>query len=416
MTDTEPEQVVENFFRHESAKLIAVLTRKFGFSLLDVVEDMVQEALCQALHTWKINGPPDNPAAWLHRVASNRILDALRRESKSQPLGEDDLPSHEQTSLTFEIDELNDSLLRMIFACCQPSLDRKSQLALTLKVLCGLGDKEIARGLLMNPSAVKKRVTRAKRFLQLNRVTMELPAPAQMSMRLDAVHEVLYLLFNEGYSTTRGDLPMRIDLCEEAARLCHLLCTSKVGQPTTFALMALMLFHAARFKSRINPSGQSILLEDQDRALWDRRMIAVADDWLTRSARGDQVSRFHLEAGIAKLHCMAPSIEKTKWQGIVDHYDFLIQNYDSPIYRLNRAIAVGQTGQLDRAIETIQAIRSDSAFNNYPLIDCALAKLQLQAGQATAAIENWERALDGEESSVNRELIQSKIELAKRSI
>ena len=406
----EPEELVENFFRLESASLVAVLTRAFGFPLIDVVEDMVQQAMLEALRVWRINGVPDNPAGWLHRVARNKIIDVLRHDRKRDRNSVEalavELPGDQ--FMLFDSDELQDSLLRMIFACCHPTLDRQSQLALTLKVLCGLGDQEIGRGLLISASAAKKRVTRAKQHLQLNQFSLDLPVPEKLMQRLETVHEVLYLMFNEGYSATRGDLPVRIDLCEEAVRLCHLLCESDLGLPTTRALLALMLFHAARFESRLNDSGSHVLLADQDRSLWDRDMMRVAEYWLVRSAEGG-VSRFHLEAGIARIHCNATSIAETDWDGIVRHYDALLKFDNSPIYTLNRAVALGQLGRVEEGISALRSIERNQSLKRYPLFHCAMADLLVQSNRPDQAIEHWQLALNNIHASHDKKLIEARI-------
>lgn len=406
----EPRKLVEHFFRHESANLIAVLTRAFGFALMDVVEDMVQESMLQALRTWRLKGIPDNPAGWIHRVARNRIIDALRRER-----GVDDadqiltqLPSHRQELIRFHPADLNDSLLRMIIACCHPALERASQLALTLKVACGLGDHEIARGLLMKPEAVRKRVNRAKRFLRLNQVSLELPAADQLASRLDSVHEVLYLLFSEGHSATRGDQPVSIDLCEEAARLCHLLCESEVGLPSSYGLLALMLFHAARLESRTDEAGKVILLGEQDRSCWDQDIMRVAEYWLVRSASGE-VSRYQIEARIAQLHCQAASVDQTDWNQIVKLYDLLEAQFSSPVIRLNRALALGQLGRHAAARKQLEQLCQEKSLASYPLLYCALADTCQQLGHVSKAIETWNCALPLISSSHDRELVEQKI-------
>lgn len=413
----EPEQLVEHFFRHESANLIALLTRGFGFALIDVVEDMVQEAMLVALRSWRINGIPANPAGWLHRVAKNRVIDTLRRSRVSAAHAEDSLAALEPIVITFSEEAIQDSVLRLIFVCCHPTLDRKSQLALTLKVLCGLGDHEIACGLLMKRDAVKKRVTRAKQHLQLTRVSMELPPQEQLHQRLDVVHEVLYLLFNEGYSSSKGDVPIRADMCEEAARLCHLLCESDLGQPATFGLLSLMLFHAARLDSRMDGSGNSVLLQDQDRSKWDRDMIQVAEHWLRRSATGGTISRFHLEAGIVCLHCSADSFEATNWNAIVGHYDMLMNQFPSPMYLLNRAIAKGRLGNEQKtkeAIAELQSLESDPNLERYPLLWCSLADLHLQAGDQNSATKHLRHARALTHTDHDRSLIDQKLNDIRR--
>ncbi len=354
-------QLVEHFFRHESANLVAVLTRAFGIRRIDLIEDMVQVAMLEAMHAWKQRGVPDNPAAWIHRVAKNRILDALRREkTHEQAIALSGHSIDDQESIVeewLEEEHLPDSLLRMIFVCCHPSLERKTQIALTLKTLCGFGVSEIARGLLLPNETVKKRIQRAKNSLATANVRLELPSSDQLTLRLDVVHDVLYLMFNEGYSTSHGTEPIRDDICEEAARLCHLLCESPCSSPATKALLALLLFHAARLDARTDEDGAVILLEDQDRAKWDRRLIGAAQSWLAQS-KADQPTTFHLEAAIAMQHCISPSVEATDWGTIVRLYSRLLQLRESPIYALNRAIAVGQAGDTHEAMSLLQSLRN----------------------------------------------------------
>src|SRR5215467_8929566 len=237
--------LVEHFFRHEAGRLVSVLTRIFGFRHFDLVEDMVQATLLDALEAWRARGAPDNPSGWVHRVARNKILDALRRDQiRQRVLGEwaAARPTHEEHIDELFLDsEIEDSQLRMMFACCHPRLAREDQLALTLKALCGFGNSEIAHALLVGEETIKKRLQRATRDLIDHQIALEPPAADELADRLDAVHQVLYLLFNEGYSSSDGETAIRGDLCEEAARLCHLLCSDRrFGTPATHALMALM--------------------------------------------------------------------------------------------------------------------------------------------------------------------------------
>ena len=314
--------LVEHFFRREAGRLVAVLTRLFGWRNFDLVEDMVQETLVDALESWSTRGPPGNPSGWVRRVARNKILDALRRGRSGERVLRDfaTAPSTPETGLDdFFVDsEIEDSQLRMIFACCHPSLDRADQVALTLKALCGFGHAEIARALLVSEEAIKKRLQRATSDLARHGVVLDPPASEEIAKRLDAVHQVLYLLFNEGYSSASGERAIRAELCEEAARLCHLLCSDpRCATPATHALMALLLFHAARLDSRLDDRGSLLLMEEQDRSRWDRELIRRAEEFLARSAEGKVVSTFHFEAGIVALHCRAASYEDTDWPAIL---------------------------------------------------------------------------------------------------
>src|SRR5262249_44381278 len=288
-----------------------------------------------------------NPAGWVHRVAKNKILDAIRHDRIGQRVlhdWADTRPAQEANLDELFIDaEIEDSQLRMIFACCHPRLARENQLALTLKALCGFGHSEIARALLVSEEAVKKRIQRATRDLIEQEIELVPPPAGELVGRLDAVHQVLYLLFNEGYSSTEGETAIRAELCEEAARLCHLLCCHpSFGTPATHALMALMLFHAARLEARLDQRGSVLLLEAQDRGPWDQRLIRRAQEFLAQSAEGTVVSAFHLEAAIACHHCTAKSVAETDWPAILRLYDALLTLHRSPVYLLNRAIVVAQ--------------------------------------------------------------------------
>ncbi|MEM7238589.1 MAG: sigma-70 family RNA polymerase sigma factor, partial [Pseudomonadota bacterium] len=226
MNDSPSNHLVEHFFRHEYANLVSVLTKRFGFGRIDLIEDTVSSAMVQAMDAWKQGGVPEKPAAWIHRVAKNRLLDALRREkTHHQAMAFVGLTDTAQDPGLADFEAaVPDSLLAMMFVCCHPTLDRQSQIALTLKILCGFSLHEIARGLLIMPEAAKKRIQRAKAKLQATAIAVELPPTAELNERLGVVHDVLYLMFNEGYSTSHGIEPIRDDVCEEAARLCHLLC------------------------------------------------------------------------------------------------------------------------------------------------------------------------------------------------
>jgi RNA polymerase sigma-70 factor (ECF subfamily) len=417
MPSAEPGPVaplVEHFFRHEAGRLVSVLTRLFGWRHFDLVEDMVQATLLDALESWRVRGVPDNPSGWVHRIAKNKVLDALRRDRIGQRvLGEwaAARPTHEEglDALFFEA-EVEDSQLRMMFACCHPHLARENQLALTLKALCGFGNAEIARALLVGEEAVKKRLQRATRDLIEHHVALEPPAAGELARRLGGVHQVLYLLFNEGYSSSEGDTAIRADLCEEAARLCHLLCSHpRFGTPATHALMALMLFHAARLESRLDQRGSVLLLEEQDRAKWDRRLIRRAREFLARSAEGTVISAFHLEAAIACHHCTAESYAATDWPAILRLYDALLSLHRSPVYLLNRAVVVAQIDGPRAGIRALDEAGRDPALRHYHLFDATLGEFYRRAGDLTRARQHLESARQKTNSPFDRELIDRRL-------
>jgi RNA polymerase sigma-70 factor (ECF subfamily) len=389
--------LVEHFFRHEAGRLIAVLTRLFGWRHFDLVEEMVQATLLTALQSWRVRGIPDNPSAWIHRAAKNRIVDALRRVQIGARVLEEKAATQPDSDTGIDelfIDtEIEDSQLRMMFACCHPVLAREDQLALTLKTLCGFGNSEIARALLMHEETVKKRLQRAKQRLIDQHAQLDPPPAEELERRLDSVHQVLYLMFNEGYSASSGECAIRADLCQEAARLCFLLRSHRhCSRPATFALMALMLFHAARLDARLDQHGSVLLMEDQDRSKWDQRMIRRAKEFLDQSAQGTVVSPFHLEAGIALCHCVAPDHAGTDWQQILRLYDALIQLHPSPVYLLNRAIVIAQLQGAVAGIQTLLESEPIKSLGDYYLIDATLGELYRRAGDLIRARQHLESA------------------------
>ena len=408
--------LIEHFFRHESGRLVSVLVRVFGLRNFDLVEDMVQSTLVEALQVWRVNGVPESPSAWMHRVARNKVVDALRRRDTLLRLAPGWARLHPQASSAdlddmFLDSEIEDSQLRLIFACCHPALARENQIALTLKSLSGFSNAEIARGLLLTEETVKKRIQRARQQLVDQRVELSVPSADELADRLDSVHQCLYLLFNEGYAPSTGDTVVRLDLCEEAARLCHLLTGhTHCRSPATFALLALMLFHAARFEARADDHGRLLLLEDQDRGRWDHRLIDRARWFLDQSAVGKTMTVFHLEAGIALLHCKAASFSDTDWPAILRLYDLLIRIQPSPIYRLNRAIALAHLDGPSAGIREIESFAGDPTLRHYHLLDATLGELHRRTGDLDRARSYFLRAREGTQSARERELLDRRLE------
>jgi RNA polymerase sigma-70 factor (ECF subfamily) len=408
-------QLVDHYFRHESGRLVAVLARVFGLRNLDLVEDMVQASLVEALQSWRTRGVPENPSGWIHTVARNRVLDALRHEATAARLAPQVAelrPAISEPAIDdlFLDSAIEDNQLRLIFACCHPLLPRENQIALTLKTLCGFSLAEIARGLLVQEEAVKKRLQRARQQLVDHHVELAVPPAGELAARLDSVHQVLYLLFNEGYAASSGAAAIRTDLCEEAVRLCHLLAGHAHCRSTDmFALLALMLFHAARLEARTDAEGRLLLLEEQDRSRWDHRLIERARQFLDRSAEGTHVSTYHLEAGIALIHAAAPSLAETDWRAIRRLYDVLLRLAPSPLYELNRAIAVAHLEGPAAAIALVQPLAGHATLAHYHLVDATLGELHRRAGDMAAARTHFERAARLTQSAADRELLARRI-------
>src|SRR6266404_2271839 len=357
-------QLVEHLFRHESAKMVATLTRIFGIEHLNLAEDVVQEALGRALQTWPYRGIPENPSAWIMRASRNLALDVIRREkvfrgketeiARLIEAGGSSTPE----AVIFSENEIADDRLRMMFVCCHPVIPAEAQIALALKTLCGFSVTEISRAFLTTEAAIAKRLTRAKQKIQEAQVPFEIPVGDELTRRLDGVLQSLYLLFNEGYKASSGDKLVREELCNEAIRLTELLAKHPAGnQPRTHALLALMLLNAARIAARQDDEGNLLRLEEQDRALWNQAMIARGMSHLRESAAGAEISEYHLQAGIAACHATAISYESTDWGKILSLYDRLIEFDDSPVVALNRAVAVANVHGPEAGLQTARAIR-----------------------------------------------------------
>ena len=324
-----------------------MLSRRVGAQYIEVIEDAVQSALMTALESWTIAGLPDNPSAWLFRVSHNNLMGELRQRTRRRRILEEnakeDIDTPENGPGVFLAAEVQDDLLQMLFVCCDEAIPVESQLVFALKTLCGFDIREIALRLFTSEASVYKRLGRARsRLRQLPPRLGEL-TDKQCSARLPAVNKILYLLFTEGYLSSDAEMAIRRELCDEAIRLAAILAAHPVGQaPETFALLALMHLHAARMTARLNRSGGLLLLEEQDRELWDRQQIQIGLEWLAKSAQGDAFSRYHAEAGIAAEHCLAPSFQETRWDKVVECYSLLERIAPSAIHKLNRAVAVAE--------------------------------------------------------------------------
>jgi RNA polymerase sigma factor (sigma-70 family) len=319
--------------------LVAVLTRIFGADNLQLAEDVVQEALLKALHTWKLKGIPDNPTAWLFAVARNRITDELRKQKKSDyKNGFEDI-----TTTEWEEEIISDNQLKMMYICCNPGIPKEGQIALILRTLCGFGINEIAAILLSNRETISKRLFRARNFFRENPVSFQLPENNELQQRTLHVLNAIYLIFSEGYYSFINDQAIRPELVQEAIALVRLITENPETRcPEAFALLSLMCFHSSRETARISTSGEILLLEEQNRNLWDQNLVQTGILYLSQASYGDRLSSYHLEAAIACEHCTALSLEATNWQRILMYYDLLLRINSSAIIRLSRIIVIKQ--------------------------------------------------------------------------
>jgi RNA polymerase sigma factor (sigma-70 family) len=410
--------LADHLFRHEAGKLVSVLTGMLGLGRLQLAEDMVQEALVRALKTWPYYGIPKNPAAWLTQTAKNLALDVMRREKFFNDRQPQIIAFVEQwaeqsdpvDSPAFE-NEIKDGRLRLMFACCHPMIPPESQTALALKTLCGFSPMEIARAYLTSEAAVAKRLVRARQRIRDSGIAFEIPAGAELEERLDGVMQTLYLLFNEGYKASSGDRLIREDLCEEAIRLATILSAHPAGdRPAVHALTALMLLNGARLRGRCDAQGNILLLQDQDRGTWDRPMIARGLMHLNRSAAGDELSVYHVEAAIAACHCVAPDFASTNWSRILELYNLLCAMDTSPVVALNRAVALAQVEGPRAALDAIEAMAGRETLDGYHLFHAVRAEFEMQLGNHQAAAGHLRKAIELAELKSEVALLQRRLQ------
>jgi RNA polymerase sigma factor (sigma-70 family) len=411
------DKLVDHLFRHQAGKMISVLIRLFGIYNLEMAEDVVQDTMRQALLDWSLGNIPDNPEAWLMAVAKRKAINCVRRDkyirhfaAEYDHLLKSDAVSADIVGTVFLEHEIKDSQLRMIFTCCNPMLSTESQVALTLKTLCGFSIPEIACSLLTNEDTVNKRLYRAKEKIRNSNIPFEIPKGKELYQRLDAVYLIIYLIFNEGYNSISDDLVIRKDLCWEAMRLAGLLLEKPLDQhPKTNAILALMCFHAARFSSRLNDSGGIVILEEQDRELWDKALIEKGFSFLSKASEGDEISEYHVEAGIAAQHCLAKSFEETNWEVIYSLYISLEKIKPSPVIALNKAIIVGQLEGASKSIELLLELEKNKSLKSYYLLPASLGEFYLRVHDKTTAKNYFQQARSLISSKAGIELLDRKI-------
>ena len=378
MGKAEGEALVEHIFRHEYGKIISLLTHKFGPSHLERIEDAVQDSLIKAMHLWGYKEPPQNPTAWLLRVANNELIDRLRRDKKMvasdvAPFFEKAMTAPEELELN---DMINDSQLKMIFACCHPTLSQEYQIILSLKLIAGFGNAEIAKALLKKEETVAKSYTRAKKRLKDNVTTLDIPIELGLKSRLAIVMKIIYLLFSEGYVASSGTTLIKKDICLEAIRLALLLTKNKYcNQPDVHALIALMYFHTSRFDARIDATGDMVDLENQDRRRYDFELIDNGIRHMELASTVETISDYHIQAAISYYHCIAKDFSSTDWKGILELYDLQLRRQYSPIVQMNRIVPFHKVFGAEKANEELQKYEKSPHFIGNALFYAIKAEL-----------------------------------------
>lgn len=405
---------IEQVFREEYGRIIATLIRISGS--FDLAEEALQEAFIAAVSKWELEGSPDNPGAWLTTVAHRKLLDALRRDrTRTDKQAELTYEAHRlqpyvEPELFEDVVEYPDDRLRLIFTCCHPSLTREAQVALTLRTLGGLTTGEIAHSFLLSEITLAQRLVRAKQKIRLAGIPYEIPSLERIADRLAAVQSVIYLIFNEGYAASTGQSLIRNDLCAEAIRLGRVLCELLPDEPENIGLLALMLLQNSRREARVNPQGELVTLEEQDRSLWNAGEIEEGVNLVQKALRLRRVGNYQLQAAIAAVHAEAKAADNTDWRQIVALYEELMRITSSPIVALNHAAAVAMAEGVERGIALIDAVGADGALQNYYLFHASRADLLRRLHRYDEATTAYVTALSLTTNQVEQNYIRRRIE------
>lgn len=391
---------------------LATLIRILGD--IDTAEDMLQEASMRAVQVWPEQGIPDNAVAWLVTTARNRAIDQIRRrkvearyKTAIKPLTDD---SYEEAFTEEALSRhFSDDLLKLIFTCCHPALSREAQVALTLKSVAGLSVPEIARAFLATPKTMEQRLTRAKRKIKSAKIPYEIPGPEDLPGRLQAVLSVIYLLFNEGYSAARDPEFIRVNLCEEAIRLARMVTRLFRGEPEVTGLLALTLLQHSRSQARLDGDANIVPLEEQDRTLWDKDLIAEGRVLVEKALRQKQPGPYQIQAAIAAVHCGSTSPEDTDWEEISGLYAVLQKFQPSPVVILNRAVAVSKAENVASALELLRSIENSADMQRYHLFHATRGALLLEHGDIENALEAYRNARDLAENPSERNFLEERI-------
>jgi RNA polymerase sigma-70 factor (ECF subfamily) len=398
---------VEQVYREDSRRILATLIRLLGD--FDLAEEALHEAFFIAVERWQRDGVPDNPRTWLVSTGRFKAIDVLRRRARfkaSQPLLQAQLEELEQADWSDE--DLQDDRLRLIFTCCHPALAADAQVPLTLREVCDLTTEEIARAFLSAPAAIAQRIVRAKAKIRDAKIPYQVPSLSELPERLDSVLRVIYLVFNEGYSASTGDELIREDLTREAIRLGRLL-MELLPEAEVMGLLALMLLHESRRPARTSADGELVLLDDQDRSLWDAELIAEGCALVERALTTRRFGPYSLQAAIAAVHAEAPSAAETDWEQIVGLYDVLLRAMPSPVIELNRAVAVAKRDGALAGLTLIEAILDRGELGDYHLAHSARAEFCRQLGRVEAARAAYRRALELTRQAPERRFIEARL-------
>jgi len=415
MPPPEPEQIrktIETLYRSESGRVLATLVRLLGD--LDLAEESMHEAFAVALESWTQAGIPDKPRPWLISTARFKAIDAMRRRARFDGV-ERDLVAHMESRVSdapVEDEDIEDDRLRLIFTCCHPALALEVQIALTLREVCGLTTEEIARAFLVTPATLAQRIVRAKAKIRETPIPYEVPAPQELPERLDAVLQVIYLVFNEGYSAASGTEVTRAELSGEAIRLGRLL-TELQPEPEVIGLLSLMLLQESRRAARTSPAGELILLENQNRLLWNRAQIAEGVLLVEKALKSRRFGSYTLQAAIAAVHAEAESAAATDWRQIVALYNQLVRIQPSPVVHLNRAVAIAERDGPEAGLAHIDALLEHGELANYYLAHSARADLYRRLGRTAEAQASYEKALALTQQEPERQFLQKRIRQLK---
>ena len=407
-------ELLDSLYRVDSGRILATLIRLLGD--FDLAEEAMHEAFAAALSLWPTSGVPDNPRPWLISTARFKAIDTLRRRARFDA-SQDELARHleaqgRSAEASEEEDTLEDDRLRLIFTCCHPSLAPEARVALTLREVCGLTTEEIAKAFLTTPSTLAQRIVRAKTKIRDTRIPYEVPTPEELPQRLGAVLQVIYLVFNEGYSAAAGAEVTRAELTGEAIRLGRLL-TELRPEPEVLGLLALMLLHESRRAARTSPAGELILLENQDRSRWNREQIAEGLALLEKALQSRRFGAYTLQAAIAAVHAEAESTAATDWRQIVALYDQLLRIQPSPVVQLNRAVAVAMCDGPEAGLAQIDAVLEHGELANYYLAHSARADMYRRLGRTAEARAAYEKALALTQQEPERQFLQERIRQLK---